>query len=161
MHLNTCGTSPQSFPLLLWEQTLLQGSIWEPEGQWILNSSQAIGLGFLSVPQGGMSAGRMEMNFTYIYIYTHTHIYMSMCMYKSQCFSKTWTSVAVALQSFHFKTFSLGLNLSKRISSFLEPVLGYMLEQIYEQREPISTQAVMKGSSLGKLTSLVMLWEKH
>lgn len=40
---------------------------------------------------------------------------------------------------------------------FWNHILGYKLEQTYEQRETISTKAVMKGSSLGNLTSLVML----
>lgn len=101
----------QSFPLLLWEQTLLQGNIWEPEGQWILISSQATGLGFLSVPQRGMSAGIIEIDFLYICIY------MNICVYKAQCSSEIWAGLsyaAVTLQSFHFKTFSLGPNLSKK-----------------------------------------------
>lgn len=92
--------------------------------------------------------------------YRYTCVSMSMFVYKAQCSCETWAGlsyVAVTLQSFHFKAFSLGPNLSKRTSLLLEPVLGHMLEQTWEQREPISTQAVMKGSSLGNLTSLVML----
>lgn len=63
------------------------------------------------------------------------YIYMSMCVYKAQCSSETWASlfyVAVTLQSFHFKAFSEGPNLSKRTSSLLELVFQHMLEQTYE-----------------------------
>lgn len=64
--------------------------------------------------------------------YRYTYVSVSMFVYKAQCSSETWAGlsyVAVTLQSFHFKAFSLGPNLSKRTSSFLEPVLGRMLEQ--------------------------------